>query len=232
VSWHDLSVVLQQGTPEWPGDTPFSCGWTWKIAEGSSVNVSVYESSPHVGTHADAPLHVRDGAAASELLDVTAFIGRARVADVRHLDGEISLGDLSLSGERVERLLLRTGRSIAEGSFPDGWPVLAEGAILALLAQGLRLLGVDAPSVDTKESKTLRNHHLLFDGGASIVENLDLRAMEAGGCELVALPMRIAGLDAAPVRALARPASLPASDTGSFARHGPAARRLADQDEG
>ena len=56
----DVSVVLRPGTPEWPGDTPYSCGWTWSMAAGASVNVSAITLSPHVGTHADAPLHVHD----------------------------------------------------------------------------------------------------------------------------------------------------------------------------
>ena len=74
----------------------------------------------------------------------------------------------------------------------------------ALAARGLRLLGVDAPSVDERESKTLDVHHALFGGGASILENLDLRDVPEGRYELIALPQRLVGLDAAPVRAVLR----------------------------
>jgi arylformamidase len=73
-----------------------------------------------------------------------------------------------------------------------------------LVKRGLRLLGVDAPSVDERESKSLDVHHALFDGGAWVLENLDLRAVRAGSYELMALPQRLDGLDAAPVRALLR----------------------------
>jgi arylformamidase len=69
----------------------------------------------------------------------------------------------------------------------------------------MKLLGVDAPSVDARDSKTLSNHVLLFTTGAFILENLDLRSIEPGVYELVALPLRVAGLDAAPVRAFLRP---------------------------
>ena len=203
--WVDISVLLQPGTPEWPGDTPFDCRWTWQMASGASVNLSAMTGSPHVGTHADAPLHVRDGDAASHDLPLGAFLGPAWVSDVQHLTGEISLGDLALPDEGpVERLLLRTGRSIAAGAFPRSWPSLAASAIAGLHQRGLRLLGVDAPSVDERDNKELRNHHLLFDGGAWVLENLALGHVDQGPWELLALPLRVHGLDAAPVRALLR----------------------------
>jgi arylformamidase len=104
----------------------------------------------------------------------------------------------------VERLLLRTGSSIAGGRFPEQWPVLSVEVVEELQARGLRLLGVDSPSVDARESKTLDVHHALFHRGSIIVENLDLRAVPDGEYELVALPMRLVGADAAPVRAFLR----------------------------
>ena len=195
----DISIALAPGTPEWPGDTAFTCGWSWRIAAGASVNVSHFATSPHVGTHADAPLHVRDGWAAADAMSLAPFAGPARV---------IGAGALATLGtERVERLLLRTDRSIAGGVFPSDWPVLGVDVVRGLLARGLILLGVDAPSVDERESKTLPVHHALFEGGASILENLDLRGVADGRYELLALPVKLAGLDAAPVRAALRPLS-------------------------
>ncbi len=202
----DISIVVRPGTPAWPGDTPFSCRWTWEIAGGASVNVSSMTSSPHVGTHADAPLHVRDGWRASHELPLDAFLGPAVVVDVSGLPGPISLDALDARAKlrQVERLLLHTGRTIALGAFPESWPVLSEECVAGLLARGLRLVGVDCPSVDGRESKTLAVHRRLFEGGAQVVENLDLRGVPAGRYELLALPLRVEGLDAAPVRALLR----------------------------
>lgn len=203
----DVSVLVREGTPEWPGDTPYSCRWTWEMARGDSVNVSAFTSSPHVGTHADAPCHVRDGWAGAEALPLDAFVGRAVLVDVSHCSDALEVADLALptSGITGGRLLLRTGRSIATGTFPRGWPVLSERATRALLESGLRLLGVDAPSVDARDSTSLPVHHLLFEGGASILESLDLRGVAPGTYELLAAPIRLDGLDAAPVRALLRP---------------------------
>jgi arylformamidase len=207
---YDISILLQEDTPPWPGDAPFQCNWTALIAGGSSVNLSTTSGSPHVGTHADAPLHVGDGWTSSEGLPVAPFIGRAMVIDVSDIEGEIDLDHLLERAPAVdfERVLLRTSRCIADGRFPESWPCLSEQAVYHLLAErDLRLLGVDAPSVDAHDSKTLNNHVKLFTSGAFILENLDLRAIEPGVYELLALPLRVAGLDAAPVRAFLRPAA-------------------------
>jgi arylformamidase len=206
VTPRDISIAVHPATPEWPGDTPFSCGWTWRIAEGASVNLSALTMSPHLGTHADAPLHVADGWDASDELPLEPFIGPAVVCSVPPGTTAIQLHDLPtlLPSAPVERLLLRTGRSIADGSFPDAWPALTTAAVRALLRRGLRLLGVDAPSVDDRDSRTLDVHRALFAGGAYNLENLDLRGVDDGVYELTALPIKLRGLDAAPVRAVLR----------------------------
>ena len=203
----DISIPLGSQTPEWPGDTPYSCGWTWSIAAGASVNVSAITTSPHVGTHADAPLHVRDGTPASEALPLDAFMGEALVVDVSDCRGTIERAQLEARGllPGTLRLLLRTGQTIASGPFPAAWPSLSAECAASLAADGLRLLGVDCPSVDDRESKSLAVHHALFDDGTCVLENLDLRAVPPGRYELVAPPLKVHGLDAAPVRAVLRP---------------------------
>lgn len=173
------------------------------MASGASVNLSALEMSPHVGTHADAPLHVRDGWPASDTLPADAFIGPAVVIGLEEAGGAVEVGALAARlPSRVERLLLRTGRTIAAGSFPEAWPALTPACVRWLGGRGLRLLGVDAPSVDDRQSKTLDTHHALFEMGASVLENLDLRGVADGRYELIALPLRVEGLDAAPVRAV------------------------------
>jgi arylformamidase len=202
----DISVTLNPDTPEWPGDTPFTCGWASLIGAGASVNVSSFASSPHVGTHADAPLHVREGWSGSHELSLDAFYGPAIVVDVSNLTKEIEMEDLEKiqSLPFVERLLLRTGRTIASGAFPEDWPTLSEACVRTLLGRGLRLLGVDAPSVDPRESKNLPVHNMIFAGNAAILENLDLRRVTPTMYELIAFPLKLMALDAAPVRAVLR----------------------------
>ena len=203
---YDISVTLAATTPAWPGDTPFSCGWAWDMSKGASVNVSQWVTSPHVGTHADAPLHVlRDGAGA-DALPLSAFVGAASVVDVAHFGGPISLDGLRAAGWRpgTVRLVLRTHRTTARGEFPAFWPSLEPEAARALVADGLRLLAVDCPSVDDRESKDLAVHHAVFGGGAYVLENLDLRGVIPGDYELLAFPLKVDCCDAAPVRAFVR----------------------------
>jgi arylformamidase len=203
----DISITVRDGAPVWPGDTPTSCKWVSSIGQGASVNVSAMTTSPHAGTHADAPLHVRDGWPGSHELPLDAFCGPALVMTLSAGDdeeiGEAELVALLPPGQ-IERLVIRTGKTVATGTFPASWPTLSEGAARALLGRGLRLLCVDAPSVDQRESKTLPVHHMVFSGGAFIVENLDLRRVPDGVYELMALPLKVMGLDAAPVRAVLR----------------------------
>jgi arylformamidase len=210
----DASVPLRPGTPEWPGDTPFACGWTARVTDGSSVNLSSITTSPHVGTHADAPLHVHDGWSASDALPVAAFVGPAVVIDVGDCAGAVEHEALrvraaaqGLALDGAVRLLLRTGRTIADGAFPAAWPWLAPACVRALAAGGLLLLGVDAPSVDARDSTGLDTHRALFEAGAFNLENLDLRRAPPGRYELLAPPLSLVGLDASPVRALLRPLS-------------------------
>lgn len=202
----DISIALGASTPEWPADTPFSCGWTAKIGSGSSVNVSAFTTSPHVGTHADAPLHVRDDASGSERLPLEAFIGPVVVVNLVRHTGVIDREMLRSAGVEATpaRLLLRTDRTIARGGFPGEWPTLTPTCAAELAAEGLLLLGVDCPSVDARESKDLAVHHALFDGGAYILENLDLAHVPGGKYDLVAPPLKVVGLDAAPARAVLR----------------------------
>jgi arylformamidase len=201
----DISIALREGTPEWPGDTPFACRWATLIANGETVNVSAVIGSPHVGTHADAPLHVRDGWPGSHELPLDAFVGPASVVDVSAYSGAIEADALTYDPDvHGERLLLRTGRTIAGGQFPNEWPCLSEACVKTLLGRGLRLVGVDAPSVDARDSKTLPVHQMLFSANAYILENLDLRRVPAGRYELIALPLKLMALDAAPVRAVLR----------------------------
>lgn len=202
----DISVAVSSTTPEWPGDTPFSCGWTAKRSDGESVNLSEFRTSPHVGTHADAPLHIEDGWAASEALPLSAFIGVAYVLDASSASLKLSLEWMQeqFAGEAPERLLLKTNRSIASGTFPDEWPVLTQDAASWLVKGGTRLVGTDAPSVDERHSKTLPVHHELFVRGAFVLENLSLDTVIPGWYELSAAPIRLVGMDAAPVRAVLR----------------------------
>jgi arylformamidase len=181
------------------------------MSEGAAVNVGAIKMSLHNGTHADAPFHFQKEGTTIDRLSVDTFIGPALVADLSPKfsgeaeSGEISIHDLEpCTKDLIEapRLLLKTGSWRDSTVFPTRIPVLAKEVSTWLKARGVVLLGVDLPSVDAIDAKDLSNHHALAEAGIAIVESLDLAEIKAGRYNFAALPLKIIGADAAPVRAI------------------------------
>lgn len=205
----DISRPLHASLAPWPGDTPFEHRLTWRIADGAACNVGALTMGTHNGTHADAPFHYLADGASIDALDPTLFVGPAVVADVTGAGWEITreaLADAArlLTEGDVPRLLLKTGAWPDSTRFPERLPLLARDVPPWLGEMGVRLLGLDVPSVDAIDSKDLPVHHALARENICILESLDLAAARAGACELIALPLRIVGGDASPVRAVLR----------------------------
>lgn len=200
----DITRTLHSGSPCWPGDTPYQLEWTASIPAGDPVNVSRITMSPHSGTHADAPFHYGQHGAAMDLVPAERWIGRARVVALEGLEriAEADLQGLDLAG--VERLLLRTGSCPDAGRFHPDFAWLEPGAVRFLAAAGIRLIGTDAHSVDPFDSEALPAHHACLSCGVLILENLCLQNVPPGDYELIALPLKLAGADASPVRAVLR----------------------------
>jgi len=198
----DITIPMQDSLAGWPGDTPFRFTWTWKKAGGATVNVGQFQLSVHTGTHTDAPFHFDDAGATADALDLHPFIGPARVMSLtdrmRLQRADIEAFDLA----GTPRVLFRTDGWTDHTRFPASIPVMDEDVPAWLHQQGVVLIGVDLPSVDALDSKTLPNHHALGAHGITILEGLDLTLVPEGRYELVALPMRIVGADGAPVRAI------------------------------
>lgn len=189
-------------TATWPGDARFECGWTTTKQAGGSVGVNVgwAKQSAHVGTHVDAPYHFDDSGARVGALPLEAFVGPCVVVDAV---GRESL-DFDLIPRSVERVLFKTRVHSDETKFYDSFPLLTNESIAALARGGVKLVGIDAPSYDAVDSKTLPIHHALARVGIVNVENLVLDEVTAGPFELLAAPLHWPEMDAAPLRALLR----------------------------
>ncbi len=201
----DITRELKADLAPWPGDVSFEYSLVGKLDEGSSVNLGRITTSLHSGTHADAFFHFEEDGLTIDQFPPERYVGRAAVVDVsakfRESLGEIGQEDLAQAGS-VPRLLLKTGGWPDSSQFPAAIPALAEGVVEWLQSRGVRLLGVDLPSVDAIDSKELRNHHALAAADIAILEGLDLSAVEAGVYFLSAVPLKIVGGDGAPVRAV------------------------------
>lgn len=200
----DITHPLTNSTAAWPGDTPYQFRLNWQIKEGSSVNVGHVTLSPHNGTHADAPYHYDDQGATMEQVDLSRYIGPALVVGLegRTMIERADVEGLNLGG--VERLLIRTGSCPDPNRFHHDFTAFAPEAIRYLAGQGIRLIGTDAHSVDPEESKELPAHHACRKAGMLILENLNLAEVPEGRYELIALPLKLAGADASPIRAILR----------------------------
>lgn len=200
----DISPSVAPGFPVFPGDTEFTLRWTWTIGPGCPVNVSELTMSPHTGSHADAPLHYdRRGASIGEV-PVDTYLGPCRLIHVIDCGALVDAGHLAPHLQATPpRVLLRTCSRA-----PDGWDAaftaIAPAAIDLLHAHGVRLIGIDTPSIDPQQSKTLDSHQRVRAHGMAVLEGLLLDEVAAGDYELIALPLKWQGIDASPVRAVLR----------------------------
>ena len=200
----DITHPHANSLAPWPGDTPFDFRFVARLRDGASCNVGKLTCSIHTGTHADAPFHYNDAGATIDALLPELFIGPARVL-VASSGGEIGREVFEgLDAQATPRVLLRTNHCDDKSVFPSHIPTLAPDVPAWLGAQGVRLIGLDLPSVDQVDSKSLPIHHALDAAGIVILENLDLRSAPPGLYELIALPLKIAGADGSPIRAVLR----------------------------
>jgi arylformamidase len=207
----DISRTLSNDLAEWPGDEPYRFRLTKEKTKGASVNLGAISMSVHNGTHADARFHFDTNGASIEKVPLEPYLGRATVVDLAQafLDSKeknlITIEDLKPHAEQIaatSRLIIKTARWSDSTVFPNKIPVIAADVPAWLQKNGVRLLGLDLPSVDEIDSKSLQNHHALAGAGVAIVESLDLGDVAPGIYHLAALPLKIAGGDGGPMRAI------------------------------
>ncbi|MCL2542068.1 MAG: arylformamidase [Nocardioidaceae bacterium] len=200
----DISPTVGASSPVFPGDRHVSSEWTFRIDADCPVNVAALTLSPHVGAHADAPLHFVAGGTTAAELPLDAYLGPCRVVHALAVGGVVGWRDVEPAlADPPERVLIRTyGRQPTD--WDDGFTALSADLVERLGALGVLLVGTDAASLDPASSKDLPAHHAAHRHGMAILENLLLDEVSEGDYELVALPIKLAGLDAAPVRAILR----------------------------
>lgn len=202
---YDISPLVDPLVAVWPGDTPFSSKDLLRLEEGASVHLSSITLSCHTGAHADAPSHFMAGAPSIDAVPLLRYLGPCRLIDVRPADGVVRPADVENADFSASpRLLLRTRETNDRTRFPATFATLSVELIEHLAARGVVLIGLDTPSVDRFDSKDLPCHKALYARGIANLESLDLTGVPEGRYELIALPLRLRGRDASPVRAILR----------------------------
>jgi arylformamidase len=207
----DISPTISAGIPVWPGDTPFAASPTWEIADGCPVHVSRMTMTTHLGAHTDAPSHYDPQGAAIDAVSLAPYIGPCRVI---HCIGvkTVEAADIEASLEGVPpRVILRTYERAPQSAWDSAFAAISPAAIELLAKKGVVLVGTDAASLDPQDSKTLDAHNAVRANKMAILEGVVLDEVPAGDYELIALPLKLAGMDASPVRAVLR--ALPGKET-------------------
>jgi arylformamidase len=207
----DISPLVDPAIAVWPGDTPFRAEDLLRIERGDTVHLSALTLSCHTGAHADAPCHYLAGAEAIDAVPLERYVGPCRLVDVRPEDHAVRPSDLDGVDLRgTPRLLLRTGSMADRTVFPRPFTFLTVELVEHLAREGVVLVGLDSPSVDAFDSKDLPCHKALYRNGIANLECLALEGVPPGRYELIALPLKLRGRDASPVRAVLRDLPAPA----------------------
>ncbi|MEO7009252.1 MAG: arylformamidase [Caldimonas sp.] len=200
----DISPPISTDSPLFPGDRAYTQEWTATIAPGCPVNLSAITMSPHIGAHADGPLHYGAGAATIGEVDLEPYLGPCRVIHAQRAGALVEPRHLAhASRDLPPRVLVRTCDK-APTQWSAEFSSFAPQTIAWLAELGVKLVGIDSQSVDPASSKDLPSHQLLLEHDIRVLENLVLDDVEAGDYELIALPLRLVQADASPVRAVLR----------------------------
>ncbi|MGV3493464.1 MAG: arylformamidase [Ramlibacter sp.] len=201
----DISPPVQQGAPVFPGDTPYQQQWAATIAPGCPVNVSTLTLSPHVGAHADAPLHYDPEGAAIGTLDLDPYLGPCRVIHAIARGPLVEWDHIAHAAQGLPaRVLVRTYARAPVDRWDPRLAAFAPATIERLADAGVRLVGIDTASIDPADSKSLESHQVIRRRGVRVLENLVLDEVPEGDYELIALPLKLVTADASPVRAVLR----------------------------
>jgi arylformamidase len=201
----DISPPVAPGSPVFPGDTPYAQEWSATLAPGCPVNVSRITLSPHVGSHADAPLHYDPDGDAIGSVDLQAYLGPCRVVHAINCGALITWSHIEHAlRDLPARVLVRTYERAPVDRWDPALSAYAPETIERLAQRGVKLVGIDTASIDPAESKTLDSHQVIRRLGLRVLENLVLDDVPEGDYELIALPLKLMKADASPVRAVLR----------------------------
>ena len=201
---YDISPAISQDLQVWPGDTPPSREVLLDLERGDNLTLSTLHATVHLGAHADAPSHYALAAPSIHERDLGTYLGPCQVMRVSVKRGaRITREDLPAPVE-APRLLLRTDTFPDPHRFNEDFAALAINLVDHLHEQGVVLVGIDTPSVDLFSSKDLPTHRAFLSHDMAILEGIVLGEVPNGIYELLALPLKLVGFDASPVRAVLR----------------------------
>lgn len=202
---YDISPNLHEDTAVWPGEERLQRRLLTSRRRGDLCNIHTLRTASHLGAHADAPSLLDINAGSAEQLALQSYLGPCQLARIKVPAGTaLTAAHFAEIAIQEPRLLIDTGTFNADGPFKVDFASFTTECIEALFARGVRTLGCDAPSVDAYSSSSLNAHALCFAKKIALLEGLLLWKVPVGRYELIALPLKLQGFDASPVRAILR----------------------------
>ena len=201
----DISLRVEPGLPTWPTSEGFRFRQPESIANGDAANVTVVEMDVHTGTHVEAPLHFLADGAPLDSIPLERFVGPTTVIEVS--GDAVSADDLEDAHvpTGTKRLLIKTANSArwaaGWGAFDPVYVALTADGAHWIADRGIELVGLDHLSIQRYQDDP-ETHRVLMRAGVTILEGLNLDGVEPGEYTLVAAPINLRGIEAAPARAL------------------------------
>ena len=201
--YYEISPLIAEDTAVFPGDTAFRRRILFDTAKGDSLGLSAIESTLHIGAHADAPNHYARDKRGIEQRDPRLYMGPCQVIHLNLPRGErIRPSHLAEKKIQAPRILFSTGSFPHPHRWNSDFNSLSPELVHFLADAGMKLVGIDTPSVDPESSKALESHTAIHQRDLAILEGLILHQVPEGLYSLLALPLRIKDADASPVRAI------------------------------
>ena len=203
---YDATLAVHEKMVVFPGDPPFKTEPVSRIETGEDYNLTRFSMGTHLGTHVDPPAHFIDNGATVDQVALETLVGPGVVADLRgcpQIDRR-ALEKAAIAG--YKRVLLKTdnGPRLLEAPLHPDTVHLAEDGARYLVENRIRLVGIDALSIEHPENPGSPVHHLLLEAGVLVVEGVHLLEIAPGGYEIFCLPLKIKGADGAPARVILR----------------------------
>ncbi|MGD2110964.1 MAG: cyclase family protein [Phycisphaerae bacterium] len=201
---HDITPPITADLKVWPGDVPPRREVQSDMRDGAATTISALRGTVHLGAHADAPSHYGVDAPTIDERSIDLYLGPCQVVGVKVGRGTSIDAEMIQAKIAAPRVLFKTGTYPDPTVFNDDFAGLSPRSVDELAAKGVKLIGIDTPSVDLFDASDLPSHKAVLRHGMGILEGLVLADVPDGVYELIALPLKLVGFDASPVRAILR----------------------------
>jgi arylformamidase len=198
----DISPLITPSLAVFPGDVPFQRQVSLEFAKGHHLSLSSISTTLHLGAHADAPSHYHPEGLAIDQVNLATYVGPCQVVDMTACQNEITIADVNVYTLTTPRILFKTNSVVDFNQWQNDFCYLSPDLVDWLVTKNIQLIGIDTPSMDHSTSKDLQTHQACYRNRMAILEGLDLREVNPGVYYLVALPLKLQGAEASPIRAV------------------------------